>query len=87
MAGRRLRYRGHIRLRSGIGLHDVLVLSGTAAYILTDEQDFGKLTGEQYLGKLTGEQYLGKLTGEQYLGQASRLVEQRGRDYNAEPWR
>jgi hypothetical protein len=29
-------------LRSGISLHDVLALGGTAAYILTDGQYFGK---------------------------------------------
>lgn len=42
VAGRRLRHRGHICLRSGIGLHVVLALGGIAAYILTDEQHFGK---------------------------------------------
>ncbi|HEV2243016.1 MAG TPA: hypothetical protein VGR98_18385 [Streptosporangiaceae bacterium] len=42
VAGRRLRHRGRICLRSGIGLHVVLALGGIAAYIVTDEQYFGK---------------------------------------------
>ena len=56
VAGRRLRHRGHICLRSGIGLHVVLALGGIAAYILTDEQYFGK-AGRLLLQRHAGDQH------------------------------